>query len=304
MKSTTQIKILSKKHLPNFLFLFIRKLYDLTLLKIIPWIFTFRIKNFKEEMVIPLSYFGHNFSIIINPKNGYLDAQVYLYKEYERHIVKEIMRNLKDGDVVLDVGANIGIHSLFMSKCVNKSGKVVSFEPISYIRNQFERSVLLNKIENITVLPFALGEKEAIEIIHVREGNVGGSSLLGESTSTKDEEIKVVSLDSLNLSPNFIKMDVEGYEYLALLGSESTIKKYKPKILMEYSPIYYRMKGSSLFKNHDEKIIKFFRDNNYDIYDLEDGRRRVVDDSSFVKSFGDNLRSQTNIICIPRISQL
>lgn len=296
MKITTRIKVLLKKYLPSTLFSYIRKLYDATFVKIIPVLFYFRARNFKKEMVVPLSYFGHDFYIVIDPKNGFLDAQIYVYKKYETHILKEIMNHIHKGDTVIDIGANIGHHSLFMSRLVGENGKVIAFEPITYIREQFEKSILLNHIKNITIEPVALGERESTEKIHFSEGSVASSSIVNDVGGDKGETIRVVTLDSLSLSPTFIKLDVEGYEFFALRGGEQTISKNHPVILMEYSPIYYRASN----KTHSKEIISFLRKHNYNIYDIEDKLKEIVDDEGFVHSFDDGLRSQTNIICVPK----
>lgn len=296
MKITTRIKILLKKYLPSNTFSYIRKLYDVTFVKIIPIIFYFRARNFKKEIIVPLSYFGHDFSIIINPKNGFLDAQIYVYKKYETHILKEIMNHVHDGDTVIDIGANIGHHSLFMSRLVGENGKVVAFEPITYIREQFEKSIRLNNMKNIVVESVAIGEKESTEKIHFNEGSVASSSIVNSYGSNKGEDIHVVTLDSFSLTPSFIKLDIEGYELFALKGGEQTISRNRPVILMEYSPIYYRASN----KTHSEEIISFFHKHNYDIYDIEDGMKKITDDNNFIYSFDEGLRSQTNIICVPK----
>ncbi|OIO31238.1 hypothetical protein AUJ77_00305 [Candidatus Nomurabacteria bacterium CG1_02_43_90] len=296
MKTTSKIKFIIKRNLPDFLFTFIKAIYNATIAKSISVVFTLRAYNFKKETLINLNYFGFSYKLYINPKNGYLDKWLYVYKCYETHILKEIMNNIKKGDTVLDIGANIGHHSLFISKVVGDKGNVISFEPISFLREQFEKSTSINKSANVTVMPLALGEKESKETIHICESNTAGSSIVNFSAVGKKESIKVVTLDSLSLNPSFMKIDVEGYEYFVLKGAEETIKKNHPKILLEYSPLYYAKTNPS----HQKEIITFLRNNNYDIYDLDEERKKIVDDVDFISSFNQGFKAQTNILCVQK----
>jgi FkbM family methyltransferase len=296
MKLTTSIKISIKRYLPAFLFKCIHTIYNITIAKFEGILFAFRIRGFTEKMVVPLSYFGHSFSLLINPKNGFLDKQIYAYKKYEVHILEEMMKNIHRGMTVLDVGANIGHHSLFMSRLVGATGKVIALEPMLAMREQFEKSIALNSITNINIEPLALGEKESTETIYINKGSVASSSIVNTSKGDTEETIHVVTLDSLSLAPSFMKIDVEGYEYFALQGGEETVAQQHPVILLEYSPIYYRKSNPS----HSKDIITFLRRHNYSIFDLEDGHKKIIDDSAFISSFAEGLRSQTNIICIPK----
>ena len=295
MRITTKIKIFTKKNLPESIFLSTQKLYNATIAKSVLYIFNFRARNFKEEKVVDLSYFGNSFKLVINPKNEHLDKWIYVYNSYETTILEEIMKNIKKGDKVLDVGANIGHHSLFMSRLVGEKGTVTAFEPISFLRSQFEKSIKINQIKNIKISSLALGEKESSETIYICESNVAGSSLVNSSKGGKEEFIHVAPLDSLSLTTSFIKIDVEGYEYFVLKGAEETIKRSRPTILLEYSPLYYERTNPT----HKKEIITFLRKYNYEIFDLEDSRKKVINDEEFLSSFNKDLRAQTNIICIP-----
>ena len=88
---------------------------------------------------------------------------------------------------------------------------------------------------------------------------------------------------------------MEGYEYFVLKGAEETIKRSRPTILLEYSPLYYERTNPT----HKKEIITFLRKYNYEIFDLEDSRKKVINDEEFLSSFNKDLRAQTNIICIP-----
>lgn len=292
MTWTTRAKIFLKKHLPLPLFSIVRFVADITILKIAPIFFKYKVSSFRRKASKKVFYNNKSFDIIINPENGYLDAQIYANGLYEPHIVGEIINNVPTAGVCFDVGANIGHHTIIMSQCVGENGVVFAFEPIPHIRKQMEESLALNNIKNVTIIPEALSNKDGEMNLCINQDNIGGSSLVNTGEGTKII-VKVRTLDSYNYDRvDFIKIDVEGFEYNVLLGAEETIKKSHPTILFEYSPLYYEKFDPS----HAKKILTFFKEFNYTLIDLEDGKKEITDIEEFVKEFGENLRSQTNIL--------
>jgi FkbM family methyltransferase len=211
-------------------------------------------------------------------------------------LVLVIKKHLTPGDTFVDIGANIGQHSLFASQVVGSSGKVISFEPIPRIYEQFKKSVDFNNFKNIDVYNLGCGSKqEELEIFSA--ANAGASSIIDSSRDTDKEKIRLVTADSIlekYEKVSFIKIDVEGYEYFALQGLEKTIKKYRPKMLIEYSPFYYRLFDSS----HGQKIIELLKNSDYLIYNLEDNGS-LVDVEYFAEAETVNL-AQTNLLVIPK----
>lgn len=297
MPWTTKIKLFLKKNLPSPLFYIVRFLADKTILKILPLFFKYKINGFNKEEVKEIFYNNKKFKIIINPKNGYLDAQIYANGLYEPHIVKEILSNTKDGDVCIDVGANIGHHTIIMSQNVGDTGKIHAYEPIPKIKEQLTKSLLLNEIKNVNVLQIALSDKEGEMELNICDSNIGSSSLVNKTNDSEKINIQTKTLDSYNYEKvNFIKIDVEGFEYNVLLGGENTISKYHPTIIIEYSPVYYQKSNPS----HSKEILSFFKKYDYTIFDLEDNKKEIVDIDNFVKEFSEGLRSQTNLLVVKK----
>lgn len=291
---TTRIKIFLKRNIPKKVFQIIRFTADKTIIKMLPYFYNYKIKGFTERTIKEVIYSQKKFKIIIDPKNGSVDEQIFMKRLYEPHIIDEFVTNIQEGDVCIDVGANIGHHTIIMSQSAGEQGKVYAFEPIPFIRSQMEESILLNKIKNTSILPVGLSNKEEELTLYINKDNVGGSSLVnvnnGESIS-----IQLKTLDSYSINHvDFIKIDVEGFEHHVLLGGEKTISRSHPKILFEYSPIYYR----KAFPKHSMEILTFLKDHDYTLIDLENNKKIIVDIDSFMHEFDDGLRSQTNILAI------
>lgn len=293
MVFTTRAKLVLKKYTPQWLFYAIRYTAGKTILRLIPLLFKYRTAGFTKRTIKNVVY-GKNrkFQIIIDPKNGYLDAQVYALKLYESHIVHEFVANISGGDVCIDIGANIGHHTIIMSQCAGATGKVFAYEPIPYIRKQMKESLALNNITNVTIVPDALSDKEGVLHLYINKDNVAGSSFVNTSTESTIP-VKMLTLDSYNYPQvDFMKIDVEGFEYNVFLGAKNTIKAHHPTILFEYSPLYYL----KLDNTHIKKILTFLKEINYTLIDLEDSKKVINDIDAFIAQFGDGLRSQTNIL--------
>jgi FkbM family methyltransferase len=160
---------------------------------------------------------------------------------YEPHMVEQFEKHINRESVVLDIGANIGLHTLLFAKLAKR---VFAFEP--YIENYKYLLINLynNKISNVS--PFYLGisdKKEVVKIQHINNINSGQVILDNNPDSilfknlvnvTEDIFVQCTTIDALDLGKiDFIKIDTEGYEPKVLAGAETIIKKYKPIIALE-----------------------------------------------------------------------
>lgn len=160
------------------------------------------------------------------------------------HKILPLLKHVPNA-TLLDIGANIGCHSILYAKYLPTS-TVLAFEPQETIFKLLQHNVIKNKLANIKLYNTAVGHKECqctmskmlydgynIEINYNSQTpfNSGGISI-GEN----GEQINMVTIDQFNLDRcDYIKMDVEGAEPLVLLGALETIKKHKPIIVFECS---------------------------------------------------------------------
>ena len=171
-------------------------------------------------------------------------TSVLLAQGYREPAFMWILRNEAKGHLGLDLGANIGYATL--SLCKNMK-KVIAIEPDKRCRKLLKRSLRDNNFDTKTeVCNFAVSDEDGEKDIWLAKKNFNLNSLCDISVvkSKKDKfiksTIKTVKIDSLNIDPNFIKMDIEGYEVEALRGARETLSRSKfCKILMEVHPQFY-----------------------------------------------------------------
>jgi FkbM family methyltransferase len=174
---------------------------------------------------------------------------------YEPHVTKEIKEHLKPGNIFVDIGANLGYFTLIASRLVGTEGKVISFEPATETYNFCKKNIELNKLTNVELYKCGLwNEKKTLMISD-------SPQLGGNHISDKGDSIECIPLDSLDLTPNMIKMDIEGAEPYALQGMVKTLKRYHPAIVLEINRQCLR----THFKKDAEDIWKLLTDLGYEI---------------------------------------
>jgi len=178
---------------------------------------------------------------------------LYKYGAHESATTDYLKNTLKfdNGDVVFDIGANIGWFSLIFDRlCASKSVDIFSFEPdptnVALLRENISR----NRASRVRVQQLAVADVEDTLQLHLyRKSNLGRHSLL-DIHKGETVDVKTVILDRFweaqglgTRTPRFIKMDIEGFELMALRGASGVLRRC-PMVMLEYSPAY--MKSASI----------------------------------------------------------
>jgi FkbM family methyltransferase len=153
---------------------------------------------------------------------------------YERAKQKAFAATIRPGDVVYDLGANVGFYSLLASVLVGPLGQVASFEPVprnlEFLRTHME----LNDVSNCSIFDAAVCNSNGKASF-----DFGAGSLMGHLTAKPEGAftVRTVTLDRLVDSgelrpPNVVKCDIEGAEYDALAGAIHTVARWLPVIFL------------------------------------------------------------------------
>lgn len=178
-------------------------------------------------------------TIVINPL---LHGALFANGEfgYERNVVALLKDFLIKGSIFFDVGANVGIFSLLAANIVGDSGHVYAFEPEPNNIDCFRKSLERNHTDNVTLLAFAVGDRDGTMTFDRKGGAFSGRLVAraGSADSSRKMKVEVHALDSLVsrsvcAPPTFCKIDVEGGEGDVLLGSKEVLQEHRPIMLVE-----------------------------------------------------------------------
>ena len=195
-------------------------------------------------------------------------------KKYTYHyFVKKL---IKKGDFIIDIGANLGYYSILFAKWTGFTGTVYAVEPVRIYNKIFNEKA--KKYPNIFLYPYALGlEEKCIELVSSPHTGYLSSGLPHVYDSEKDGNIeqqefifeaqmKIPSLLFKDLTRiDYIKCDIEGFEYIVLSDMKEMIDQYKPKVQVE------------VWGENEEKILDLFAQMHYTPYKLHNNRLVVYE---------------------------
>ena len=181
-------------------------------------------------------------------------------------------KHLKSGDTFIDVGANQGEYSLWAGRKVGNSGRVISFEPMKDLFTQLKENFDLNQnLKKVfTPVQICLSNESGELVLYTKPGlNEGTNTIFGSDEFTIPlGKIKLETLDSqvnhLGIQKlNMMKIDVEGAELQVLKGGEETLKKFKPKLLIDINKDACKSGGYEA-----EDILNFLTQFGYTFYKI------------------------------------
>jgi len=167
-------------------------------------------------------------------------------QEYEAPVAAFLRSRVKPGAVCLDVGANVGVYVLQFAYWSRPTGRVVAFEPNPSARNILQRHVQLNGLtERVQVIPAAVGGATGKAVLYAA-GTDGMSRLGAPNAALADRvtsiTVPIVTLDGYceteGLIPDWLFIDIEGFEIAALAGARELIKSRRKNlgIIVEMHP--------------------------------------------------------------------
>jgi FkbM family methyltransferase len=156
---------------------------------------------------------------------------------YEDRFQSAMLESVRPGDVVWDVGANVGLYSKMFAERAGAEGRVFAYEPSPINLERLRGAV--QALDNVTVLPLGLGDSEKVVSFEQGADALGATSRVIENAPTDEAQgirIRIVRGDDLIAAgaaapPNVIKIDTEGYELDVLLGLARTLSNERLRLL-------------------------------------------------------------------------
>ena len=212
-------------------------------------------------------------------------SSIYKYHYFSKKLINK-------GDTIIDIGANLGYYSILFAEWTGKTGKVYAVEPVKIFNQIFMEKA--KKHPNITLYSCALGsEEKSIELVaplseylrtglpHVydlkKDGKMENQKFIFES-QMKKPSVLFNDLEKID----YIKCDIEGFEYIVLSEMKEIIRKHKPKVQVE------------VWSDNEEKILTLFKELGYSPYKLHQSKL-ILQNNTNNKLTGDYIFLQDNI---------
>jgi FkbM family methyltransferase len=215
---------------------------------------------------------GINWALDLN--EGF-DFAIWLLGAFERSTMAAYTRLVRPGMIVLDIGANIGAHTLPLARLVGPGGRAIAVEPTAWALEKLRANVALNpslspmvttrqammvaspqdRLEDAIYASWPLHDATVHPKLRAKP-----KSTAGAVTLTMDDLVRHEGLSRVD----FIKLDVDGYEVSVLRGGMETLKRDRPAIILELSPYQLAEKGARF-----EDLLTVLRDCGYHLHDLK-----------------------------------
>lgn len=219
-----------------------------------------------------------------------VDFAIYLLGGFEVRTLDRYKELIRDGDIVLDIGANVGSHTLPLAQLVGATGKVISFEPTAHAFEKQKTNIALNstlaqRIDAHQMMLMASSSEEMPEAVYSSwplevaedlhsEHHGRLMSTQGARLGTLDETLRDLEVNKVN----FIKLDVDGNELEVLLGAAVTLEESKPRIMLELAPYVYAENPGKF-----DQLLKLLWGGGYEIAEVASGRK-LPEDATKVRS--------------------
>ncbi len=195
--------------------------------------------------------------MLYNEHDIYIGRSLQLYGEYSEGECEAFRQLVRPGWTVLELGANIGAHTVCIAKLVGPQGRVMAFEPQRIVFQTLCANIALNDLQNVDCLHQAVGKKSGTVIMprmdYNKEFNFAGISV---GMTSEGEVVSLTSVDELELKAcHFIKMDIEGMEEEAIHGACETIRRFRPFLYLENDR-----------KDKSDSLIRTINDLGYRMY--------------------------------------
>ncbi|MFN3975386.1 MAG: FkbM family methyltransferase [Dehalococcoidia bacterium] len=251
----------------------------------------------RQPLVVP---WHKGTRVILYPDNS-IYRSLFYGRLYEPNEMAFLESTLKQGGVFVDVGANIGLYSLFASRLVGESGVVLALEPSEREFHRLQENIVLNRAQNIRARRVAASNEIGAVSLMVASGETPGLNSLGpfglEGTVLDHvETVPAKPLDTLVEEESlqrvdFIKIDVEGAELKVLQGAQGVLHRFRPTLLVELQDRTLRMQGATA-----QQVWDFLVDRGYRILRFDQGTGQPTP----VETYQDfAVRPSVNIVALP-----
>lgn len=208
----------------------------------------------EKDLAVPITVRWHGGTTVDLTLGNDNSLCLYVCGSFEPNEFAYLDRVLRPGMVFVDVGANDGYYTLFAARRVGPAGRVVAAEPSSRERAHLQRNLGRNGLDNVSVIPAAIGATSGLADLHLAHGVHAGHNTLG---GFAHDDVVRASLERVPIEPldqvvarlgltrvDFVKIDVEGAEARVIAGASKLLGSMRPTLLIEVNDKALRAQGN------------------------------------------------------------
>jgi FkbM family methyltransferase len=257
-----------------------------------------RIRKWNEFMQPVLLVWHADLKIMLWPGNEN-SRQLFVTGDFEPSEMSWVAANLKDNMVFIDVGANMGIYTMFGAKLVGPGGRVLAIEPSEREFQRLSFHVAFNNLSNVTCVRLAAADEVGMAQLKVASEEKSGQNTLGEFVT---ESIEMLRVETVRISPldrvidqhklervDVIKIDAEGAELRVLRGLAGSLERWRPKLLIELAPGALAGQNTSA-----EELVEWLRNSRYELFEFSRSTGELEEFQSTSVQYGSK-----NFVAIP-----
>lgn len=214
-----------------------------------------------------LNKFKKNF-VILDELKMYVEPNEYLKLVIQDHKgghAKYLKNNIRKGDVVIDVGANIGYYTCLLSKLVGPNGHVYAFEPEPKNFSLLTKNVKMNNCTNVTIERKAVSDITGTSKLNISPGSTTGHSIYENFDDDNSIDVQTITLDDYfgdHKIINYVKSNAQGADYPMLLGMKKTLERSNNiQLWLEFDP-------GLIIKANESPInfLNFLKNSNFELF--------------------------------------
>jgi FkbM family methyltransferase len=243
---------------------------------------------------------GHRMFLHDDAADPYISGALVRTGVFEPFESEWVAQEVRPGDVVLDIGANIGYFTLLFARLVGPHGRVFAFEPDPANFELLRRNVAANGYRNVELVPSAVSDRTGPARLFRCADNAGDHRAYDSADGRHAVAIEAVELDRYldrpGLRIDFVKMDIQGSEWRALRGMHGLLRRHpRLKMILEFWPVGLRRCGSSA-----AALLDLLAEEGFSLYEMVEADRRVerVDAARLLAAYSPETEEFANLLCV------
>jgi FkbM family methyltransferase len=213
-----------------------------------------------------------------------IDLYLYLAGRFEWRLSRVLTGLVRPGDTVVDVGANMGAHTLPLARAAGPDGRVIAYEPTAFAYRKLLANIALNpdlasRIVPVQAMLVGARSEQVMPAVYSSWPLVAAGDLhaehLGRAMATDgaraitlDDHLRELEVEKIHL----VKIDVDGSECSVLRGAREVLGRWRPVLVMEWAPYIHQAAGHRL-----EDCLSVVRELGYSFQDAESGQALPAD---------------------------